>query len=84
MCGRHITAQVVDFEKAIRLGKISWQFEPSYNVAPTQSVPVVRTWDGGPQGLMMRWGLIPFFARGVPPKYSTLNATIEKVETGPV
>jgi hypothetical protein len=30
------------------------------------------------EGLMMRWGLIPFFARGVPPKYSTINATIVK------
>ena len=84
MCGRYITAQAAAFEKAIRLGKISWQFEPSYNVAPTQSVPVVRPSDGGPEGLMMRWGLIPFFAKGVPPKYSTINATIEKVETGPV
>jgi hypothetical protein len=35
MCGRYITAQAAAFEKAIRLGKISWQFDPSYNVAPT-------------------------------------------------
>ena len=32
----------------------------------------------------MRWGLVPFFARGVPPKYSTINATVEKLETSPV
>lgn len=32
---------------------------------------------------MMRWGLIPFFAKGVPTKYSTINATVEKLETGP-
>ena len=31
----------------------------------------------------MRWGLIPFFARGEPPKYSTINATIEKLDTAP-
>ena len=30
---------------------------------------------------MMRWGLIPFFAKGEPPKYSTINARIETVET---
>jgi hypothetical protein len=57
MCGRYITAQAAAFEKAVRLGKIGWQFEPSYNVAPTQSVPVVRPSDGGPEGLMMCWGL---------------------------
>jgi putative SOS response-associated peptidase YedK len=31
--------------------------------------------------MMMRWGLIPFFAKGEPPKYSTINARIETVET---
>jgi putative SOS response-associated peptidase YedK len=31
---------------------------------------------------MMRWGLIPFFAKGEPPpKYSTINARIETFET---
>jgi putative SOS response-associated peptidase YedK len=63
MCGRYITAQAAAFEKAIRLGKISWQFEPSYIVAPTQQVPVVRPSDVGPEGLTMRWGLIPFSRR---------------------
>jgi putative SOS response-associated peptidase YedK len=81
MCGRYITAQAAAFEKAIRLGKVRWQFEVSYNVAPTQSVPVVRFEDGEPVGMMMRWGLIPFFAKGEPPKYSTINARIETVET---
>jgi putative SOS response-associated peptidase YedK len=30
---------------------------------------------------MLRWGLIPFFAKGVAPKYSTINARLETVET---
>lgn len=30
----------------------------------------------------MRWGLIPFFAKGVPLKYSTINARVETVQTG--
>jgi len=33
-------------------------------------------------GLMMRWGLIPWFAKGTPPHYSTINATIENLERG--
>jgi len=81
MCGRYITAQAAAFLKAVKVGKITWTFEPSYNVAPTQSVPVVRWEDGESVGLMMRWGLIPFFARGEPPKYSTINARIETVDT---
>jgi putative SOS response-associated peptidase YedK len=57
MCGRYITAQAAAFERAIELGKISWTFEVSYNVAPTQPVPVVRPAPGGPQGLTLRWGV---------------------------
>jgi putative SOS response-associated peptidase YedK len=81
MCGRYITAQAAAFERALQLGKISWSFEISYNVAPTQQVPVVRFEEGENVGLMMRWGLIPFFAKGEAPKYSTINARIETVET---
>src|SRR5882762_11875870 len=81
MCGRYITAQAAAFERALQLGKISWSFEISYNVAPTQQVPVVRVEEGENVGLMLRWGLIPFFARGEAPKYSTINARIETVET---
>ena len=81
MCGRYITAQAAAFERAIQLGKITWSFDISYNVAPTQQVPVVRFEDGENVGLTMRWGLIPFFAKGEPPKYSTINARIETFET---
>jgi putative SOS response-associated peptidase YedK len=31
----------------------------------------------------MRWGLVPFFAKGVPGKYSTINARIETMATSP-
>lgn len=83
MCGRYIIEQQKKFERAVRLGRIRWEFEPSYNVAPSQSVPVIRAQDGLHEGVMMRWGLIPFFAKGIPTKYSTINATVEKLESGP-
>ena len=31
--------------------------------------------------VLLRWGLIPFFAKGVAPGYSTINARIETVRT---
>jgi putative SOS response-associated peptidase YedK len=37
--------------------------------------------DGEKQGSRIRWGLIPFFAKGEAGKYSTINARIETVET---
>ena len=71
----------LDIEREFSLVHTEWKFPPSFNVAPTQSVPVIRTVDGQAQGALLRWGLIPFFARGEPPKYSTINARIETVET---
>jgi putative SOS response-associated peptidase YedK len=32
--------------------------------------------------VLLRWGLIPFFAKGEAPKYSTINATVENLERG--
>ena len=53
----------------------------SYNVAPSQSVPALRHTDGQTEGLLLRWGLVPFFSKGLPPKYSTINARVETIET---
>jgi putative SOS response-associated peptidase YedK len=83
MCGRYSTPQQSEAERYFTVHLLHWQFERSFNVAPTQSVPVVRGRDGGREGVMMRWGLIPFFARGVAPKYSTINARIETLESAP-
>jgi putative SOS response-associated peptidase YedK len=84
MCGRYILAQIEKAEREFELERVSWQFSASWNIAPSQTVPVVRlSSDGVREGVMMRWGLIPFFAHGEPPKYSTINATVEKIETGP-
>jgi putative SOS response-associated peptidase YedK len=81
MCGRYVFPDEASVEREFNLVHSEWQFPPSYNVAPTQNVPVVRSVDGTPVGSLMHWGLIPFFARGVPPKYSTINARIETVQT---
>jgi hypothetical protein len=36
---------------------------PSYNVAPTHIMPVIRPIDGGREIAMMEWGLVPFFSK---------------------
>lgn len=54
-----------------------------YNVTPTSSVPVIRQTQDKPETVMLRWGLIPFWAKGEPPKFSTINARGESIAEKP-
>lgn len=80
MCGRYVTPEVAEAERNLL---VHWlEYERSFNVAPSQRVPVVRMRGGEREALQMRWGLIPYFARGVPPRYSTINARVENLTSG--
>ena len=81
MCGRYVSPEQAAIERAFAVTMPL--FDRSYSVAPTQNVPVVRSTEGKREGTLMRWGLIPFFAKDVPPKYSTINARMEAVKTSP-
>lgn len=81
MCGRYVSPDDAAIEREFNLVHAEWKFPASFNVAPTQEVPVIRAADGARQLSRIRWGLIPFFAKGEPPKYSCINARIETVET---
>ena len=78
------------------LGLDSTRFNPNWNVAPTHQVPALRRadpeWDAGGAGggtdrgtelVALRWGLIPSWAKGVPPKFGTIMATCERLATAP-
>jgi putative SOS response-associated peptidase YedK len=81
MCGRYILRMQDKYLREWQLhGPPAW-VTVSYNIAPTQQVPVMRMRAGRPEAAMVRWGLIPAFARGEPGKFSTINARIESVES---
>jgi putative SOS response-associated peptidase YedK len=82
MCGRFIAKTDQNWQNFFTLKKPPPPFE-SYNIAPSQSIPVVRRVEAGNECELFRWGLIPFFARGVPGQYSTINARIETLATSP-
>jgi putative SOS response-associated peptidase YedK len=80
MCGRYVSPDESSIEREFTLVRTEWQFPPSYNVAPTQDVPVVHVNKAGERlGALLHWGLIPYRAKGVQPKFSTINATVEKI-----
>ena len=59
---------------------------PSYNVAPQSLQPVIKldSETGERELTIMRWGLIPFFAKDAKIAYSTINARAETVVTSRV
>jgi putative SOS response-associated peptidase YedK len=82
MCGRYVSPDDAAIEREFNLIRSpGLEVRANFNVAPTQKVPVIRQTEGSRALELLRWGLIPFFARGVPPKYSTINARVETVQT---
>jgi putative SOS response-associated peptidase YedK len=83
MCGRFV---ITSPPAALRLvfGYIEQpNFPPRNNVAPTQPVPVVILENGGRHFRLMRWGLIPAWAKD-PRKISLMfNARSETVQDRP-
>ena len=46
MCGRYVSPDEASIEREFNLVHQEWQFPPSFNVAPTQTVPIVREVEG--------------------------------------
>jgi putative SOS response-associated peptidase YedK len=87
MCGRFArksTQQVLADWFGVELEDMPW-FAPSYNVAPQSVQPVVRlNRDSADREFaLMRWGLVPFWAKDAKFGYSTINARAEEVAAKP-
>lgn len=83
MCGRYVSKIDAAIERYFQVKKPRFAFA-SYNVAPSKDVPVVRQAEGGERELvLMRWGLIPFWAKDKRIGYKMINARSETVDTKP-
>ena len=88
MCGRFArksTQQVLADWFGVELEDMPW-FAPTYNAAPQSAQPVVRLNrdSGGREVAVLRWGLVPFWAKDAKLGYSTFNARAEEVAAKPV
>ena len=93
MCGRYVHAytwlriyeQLSAYISSLNESLRSMPGPPaSYNVAPTQAVPVLRVGDGGIVPAMMRWWLVPSWAKSADEsKYATFNARSEDAAAKP-
>lgn len=63
---------------------VNEQVRKRYNIAPTQEAPAVRlATDGGREVAMLRWGLVPFWAKDLAAGTRMINARCEGVEEKP-
>jgi len=57
--------------------------EPRYNIAPTQPVAAVREEEGERRLVLLRWGLVPFWAGDPTIGYRMINARAETAHNTP-
>ena len=82
MCGR-ITLTTDKDDLQSRFGYVNPSgdlFTPRYNIAPSQNCPVVTVNEDKRVLIMMRWGLVPFWAKDVKSGYNLINAKAETLK----
>jgi putative SOS response-associated peptidase YedK len=83
MCGRYTAAKEVT-KQAVKVGVAITQiplFGPRYNIAPTQLAPVIYMERHKPMMKLMRWGLIPSWAKDASVGSANINARSETLQS---
>ncbi len=91
MCGRYSITTPVEALRQLFLFDELPNLAPRYNVAPTQEVPAVRLARAEPDAeqsgkrelVMLRWGLLPFWAKDIKQGAKMINARAETVADKP-
>lgn len=87
MCGRYnltlSPSELQEFFDLFRDLDFEQNWKPRYNIAPTQTVAAIRfEEETGPRTpVLIRWGLIPRWARDIKAKPQPINARAEGVAT---
>lgn len=83
MCGRYtITYNIEEVLADLDLLMPDFDFEPRYNIAPSQRVPIVSS--DAPQTLQLcKWGLVPPWAKDIKIGHKMINARGETVTEKP-
>lgn len=88
MCGRaRLSSDVSEIKLVFSIPpeRPAPNFAASWNVAPTDSLPIVRhDAQAGERSLdLMRWGLVPYWAKDIKVGFSNINAKAETIEARP-
>ena len=88
MCGRaRLSSDVSEIKLVFRIPpeRPAPNIAPSWNVAPTDPLPIVRydIMEGQRSLDVMRWGLVPFWAKDIKVGFANINAKAEGIEKKP-
>jgi putative SOS response-associated peptidase YedK len=85
MCGRFsltLSAEQLARHFALESAALP-SFKPSYNIAPSEQAPVLRIVDGKKELSVLRWGLVPFWAKDPAIGNRMINARAETAAQKP-
>jgi putative SOS response-associated peptidase YedK len=84
MCGRYYLAEGEPQLRAqFDLDAFGFEWQPRYNIAPQQPVPIIVAHRGRHAIGLVRWGLVPSWAETENVGLSTINARAETIATKP-
>ncbi|MBI1800376.1 MAG: SOS response-associated peptidase [Chloroflexi bacterium] len=84
MCGRFtLSTNLADIQQAFNIQEVAFAPEPSYNIAPTQPVMAVIQHENRNRLDVMRWGLIPVWAKDIAIGSKMINARAETLAEKP-
>src|SRR5258707_8602572 len=82
MCGRYSLPDPEDIPIRFKGTRFGYDLKPRYNAAPSEDMPVVVS-DGEKHVELMRWGLVPFWAKDEKIGYKMINARAETLSEKP-
>lgn len=84
MCGRYtLTSPSGKLAERFGVDETSSELSPNYNVAPTQGVAAILFENGGRRLEMLRWGLVPSWAKDLSIGSRMINARSETAHEKP-
>jgi putative SOS response-associated peptidase YedK len=84
VCGRYTnTAGIEELNEHFKVPMPSPLGTRRYNIAPTEDVLAIVAPRGKPEARVLRWGLIPPWAKNLKSGYKMINARIETVASAP-
>lgn len=84
MCGRFVlVTDLKNIQKNFNIQKVLCQYQPSWNIVPSQLIPAVINQNGKNRLVCFRWGLIPSWSKDPSIAEKMFNARAETVNQKP-